>query len=376
MKIKIITIFGTRPEAIKMIPVIKKLSENENFHVIVCVTAQHRELLDSILQLFNIVPDYDLNIMKKSQLLSEITSKSLAELDKIIHTEKPDMVLVHGDTNTTFAGALAAFYNKVKIGHVEAGLRTFNKFEPFPEEMNRELVSLLADLNFAPTFLAKQNLINEGRKNIFVTGNTAIDCINFTVKKNYVFENKILQNIDFENKKIVVVTAHRRENLGQPLKNICNAILRLSENKNLEFIYAVHPNPNVKNVVENILGNVENIHLLEPLNLNDMHNLLAKSFLVMTDSGGLQEEAPAFEKPVFILRDVTERSEGIDAGVLKLIGTDEEKIIQAVNDFVDNKLKFKTTNPFGDGKAAERICDAILFYFGRGTKPEDFILKA
>ena len=314
--------------------------------------------------------------MKKSQLLSEITSKSLAELDKIIRTEKPDMVLVHGDTNTTFAGALTAFYNKVKIGHVEAGLRTFNKFEPFPEEMNRELVSLLADLNFAPTFLAKQNLINEGRKNIFVTGNTAIDCINFTVKKNYVFENKILQNIDFENKKIVVVTAHRRENLGQPLKNICNAILKLSENKNLEFIYAVHPNPNVKNVVENILGNVENIHLLEPLNLNDMHNLLAKSFLVMTDSGGLQEEAPAFGKPVFVLRDVTERSEGIDAGVLKLIGTDEEKIIQAVNDFVDNKLKFKTTNPFGDGKAAERICDAILFYFGRGAKPKDFILKA
>lgn len=376
MKIKIMTIFGTRPEAIKMIPVIKKLSENENFHVIICVTAQHRELLDSILQLFNIVPDYDLNIMKKSQLLSEITSKSLAELDKIIRTEKPDMVLVHGDTNTTFAGALAAFYNKVKVGHVEAGLRTFNKFEPFPEEMNRELVSLLADLNFAPTYLAKQNLINEGRKNIFVTGNTAIDCINFTVKKNYVFENKILQNIDFENKKIVVVTAHRRENLGQPLKNICNAILKLSENKNLEFIYAVHPNPNVKNVVENILGNVENIHLLEPLNLNDMHNLLAKSFLVMTDSGGLQEEAPAFGKPVFVLRDVTERSEGIDAGVLKLIGTDEEKIIQAVNDFVDNKLKFKTTNPFGDGKAAERICDAILFYFGRGAKPKDFILKA
>ncbi len=376
MKIKIMTIFGTRPEAIKMIPVIKKLSENENFHVIVCVTAQHRELLDSILKLFNIVPDYDLNIMKKSQLLSEITSKSLVELDKIIRTENPDMVLVHGDTNTTFAGALAAFYNKVKIGHVEAGLRTFNKFEPFPEEMNRELVSLLADLNFAPTSLAKQNLINEGRKNIFVTGNTAIDCINFTVKKNYVFENKILQNIDFENKKIVVVTAHRRENLGQPLKNICNAILRLSENKNLEFIYAVHPNPNVKNVVENILGNVENIHLLEPLNLNDMHNLLAKSFLVMTDSGGLQEEAPAFGKPVFVLRDVTERSEGIDAGVLKLIGTDEEKIIQAVNDFVDNKLKFKTTNPFGDGKAAERICDAILFYFGHGAKPKDFILKA
>ncbi len=376
MKIKIMTVFGTRPEAIKMIPVIKKLSENENFHVIVCVTAQHRELLDSILQLFNIVPDYDLNIMKKSQLLSEITSKSLAELDKIIRTEKPDMVLVHGDTNTTFAGALAAFYNKVKIGHVEAGLRTFNKFEPFPEEMNRELVSLIADLNFAPTFLAKQNLINEGRKNIFVTGNTAIDCINFTVKKNYIFENKILQNIDFENKKIVVVTAHRRENLGQPLKNICNAILRLSKNKNLEFIYAVHPNPNVKNVVENILGNVENIHLLEPLNLNDMHNLLAKSFLVMTDSGGLQEEAPAFGKPVFVLRDVTERSEGIDAGVLKLIGTDEEKIIQAVNDFVDNKLKFKKINPFGDGKAAERIRDAILFYFGRGTKPEDFILKA
>lgn len=376
MKIKIMTIFGTRPEAIKMIPVIKKLSENENFHVIVCVTAQHRELLDSILKLFNIVPDYDLNIMKKSQLLSEITSKSLVELDKIIRTENPDMVLVHGDTNTTFAGALAAFYNKVKIGHVEAGLRTFNKFEPFPEEMNRELVSLLADLNFAPTSLAKQNLINEGRKNIFVTGNTAIDCINFTVKKNYVFENKILQNIDFENKKIVVVTAHRRENLGQPLKNICNAILRLSENKNLEFIYAVHPNPNVKNVVENILGNVENIHLLEPLYLNDMHNLLAKSFLVMTDSGGLQEEAPAFGKPVFVLRDVTERSEGIDAGVLKLIGTDEEKIIQAVNDFVDNKLKFKTTNPFGDGKAAERICDAILFYFGHGAKPKDFILKA
>lgn len=381
MSIKIMIVFGTRPEAIKMIPIIKKLKDNENFKVTICVSAQHREMLDSTLQIFNITSDYDLNIMRSSQSLSDITSKCLIGLEKVINLVKPDIVLVHGDTSTTFSSALASFYNKIKIGHVEAGLRTFNKFEPFPEEMNRKLVGTLADLHFAPTFSAKQNLIKDGvsSENIFVTGNTVIDCIKLTVKKNYEFKNETLKKINYTDKKVIVITAHRRENLGLPLQNICNAILKLSSNKNLEFVYAVHPNPAVKNVVEKNLRNIENVHLLQPLDITDMHNLISKSFLVMTDSGGLQEEAPSFNKPVLVLRDVTERSEGLSTGVLKLIGTNENKIFDAVNQLINDEKKYEIMasgkNPFGDGFASDRICQAILFYFGIAQKPNDFILE-
>lgn len=380
MAIKVLTIFGTRPEAIKMAPVIKVLSNDKNnFEVKVCVTAQHRQMLDTVLQTFEIIPDYDLDIMKEFQSLSDITCRALKGLEKIINDEKPDIVLVHGDTTTTFAGALAGFYNKTKVGHVEAGLRTFNKFEPFPEEINRCLVGRLADIHFAPTQAAKINLMNESvdEKNIFVTGNTAIDCVKFTVKENCKFENDFLNRIDYDNKKVVVITAHRRENWGAPLERICMAIRELSSNKELEFIYAVHPNPTVKNTAEKFLSGIENVHLLEPLNISDMHNLFAKSFLVMTDSGGIQEEAPAFNKPVLVLRDVTERSEGLKTGALKLLGTDTENIVRSVKKLIydSSEYNFMTNakNPFGDGSAAERIKDAILFYFGKGNRPDDFI---
>ena len=376
--IKIMFVFGTRPEAIKMIPVIKKMESNPNFKIIICVTAQHRNMLDQTLKIFNIIPNYDLDIMKESQSLSDITSRTLIGLEKILSHEKADLVLVHGDTSTTFSAALAAFYNKIKIGHVEAGLRTFNKFEPFPEEINRKLVADLADLNFAPTSSAKINLINEGvdENSIFVTGNTAIDCIKYTVRNDYEFKNEKLKKIDYANKKVIVVTAHRRENLGKPLENICKSILKLSENKNLEFVYAVHSNPLVQNTANKILSGKSNIHLLEPLDIDDMHNLIAKSFLVMTDSGGLQEETPSFNKPVLVLRNVTERPEGLSTGALKLVGTDENKILDCVrqllaNEDIYNKMAL-AKNPFGDGMASDRICNAISFYFGYNEKPVEF----
>lgn len=379
MPIKIMFVFGTRPEAIKMVPLIKKMQLDPNFKIVICVTAQHRNMLDQTLQIFNITPDYDLDIMKSSQSLSDITSKSLIGLENIMKDEKPDLVLVHGDTSTTFAAALAAFYNKIKIGHVEAGLRTFDKYQPFPEEMNRKLVADLSDLHFAPTLSAKSNLIKEGidENSIFVTGNTVIDCIKHTLKNNYEFKNEALGKINYADKKVVVVTAHRRENLGKPLENICNAILKLSANKNLEFVYAVHSNPLVKNTVEKFLSGHDNIHLIEPLDIENMHNLISKSFLVMTDSGGIQEEAPSFDKPVLVLRNVTERPEGVLTGALKLVGTDQNKIFDSVNELINDKKLYekmsKAQNPFGDGKASERICNAILFYFGRMQKPTEFI---
>ncbi len=377
--IKIMFVFGTRPEAIKMVPVIKKMIDTAEFEIKICVSAQHRNMLDQTLQIFNVIPDYDLDIMRHSQSLSDITSKTLVGLEKIFAYQNPNLVLVHGDTSTTFSAALAAFYNKIKIGHIEAGLRTFNKFEPFPEEINRKLVADLADLNFAPTQSAKTNLINEGvdEKSIFVTGNTAIDCIKYTLKNDYRFKNEQLNEIDYENKKVIVVTAHRRENLGKPLENICTAILKLSADENLEFVYAVHSNPLVKNTAQKFLSGKKNIHLLEPLDIDDMHNLIAKSFLVMTDSGGLQEEAPSFDKPVLVLRNVTERPEGLSTGALKLVGTDENNIFDCVRQLIENQQIYNkmasAQNPFGDGQAADRICKAILFHFGRSSKPEEFI---
>ena len=379
-------IFGTRPEAIKFIPVIKKIvSDKINFDLKICVSAQHRNMLDEVLNNFGIKPDYDLNIMSKNQTLSEINSKISIELEKIFKKEKFNLVLVQGDTNTAFIGALTAFYNRIKIAHVEAGLRSFNKFEPFPEEINRKFISQLADINFAPTQQAKKNLLAENiqQENIFVTGNTVIDCINLNLKKDYLFENRILKEIDFADKKnkFILVTAHRRENFGVPLKNICQAILKLSEDKNLKFIYAVHPNPNVKDVVYNILGGKENIYLTEPLNIKDLHNLISKVYLVMTDSGGLQEEVPSFNKPVLVLRNVTERQEGLLTGALKLIGTDENKIIESVKKLIENDLEYKimckAKNPFGDGKSADRIYRDLLFYFDpiNNKAAEDFIFE-
>ena len=333
-RIKIITIFGTRPEAIKMAPLVKELEGRNEIDNKVCVTAQHREMLDQVLNLFNISPDYDLNIMKNKQSLTGITTKVLEGLKEIFEKEKPNLILVHGDTTTTFAGALAAFYQKIKVGHVEAGLRTHNKYFPFPEEMNRKLTGAIADLHFAPTVGAKANLLSEGitEKDIFVTGNTVIDAMEFTVDNEYIFENKELNSIDYKNKKVIMVTAHRRENWGKGIENICIALKKIVEdNKDVELIYLVHLNPIVKDVVYKYLGREERVHLFPPLDTKETHNLMNKCFMVMTDSGGLQEEAPHLGKPVLVLRDVTERPEAINAGTVKLVGTDVDEILKQAN---------------------------------------------
>ena len=379
-KIKVLSIFGTRPEAIKMAPIIKEMEKCEHISQEVCVTAQHREMLDQVLDIFNITPNYDLNIMTKNQTLTDITINALKGLEDILEKSKPDIILVHGDTTTTFVGSLAAFYKKIKIGHVEAGLRTYNKYEPFPEEMNRKLTGAMADLHFAPTILSKENLLKENvcEKDIFVTGNTSVDCVKTTVDKNYIFSCNILNNIDYTNKKVITITAHRRENLGKPLENICSAILQLVQNnKDVEVVYAVHFNPLVREVANRILGNNDRIHLIDPLNMKDMHNLIDRSYMVMTDSGGLQEEVPSLKKPVLVLRNVTERPEGLEAGVLKLAGTKQDTIISLATELLNNKNTYNSMinakNPFGDGFASKRIVNAILYYFDKITeKPENF----
>jgi UDP-N-acetylglucosamine 2-epimerase (non-hydrolysing) len=369
-KLRVMSIFGTRPEAIKMAPLVKALEQNEQIDSLVCVTAQHRKMLDQVLEIFDIVPDYDLDIMKDRQSVTGITTRVLEGLGQVIQDAQPDIVLVHGDTTTTFAGALATFYNKVKIGHVEAGLRTYNKHEPFPEEMNRVLTTSLADLHFAPTSKARDNLLKEGinEDTIFVTGNTAIDALKITLDDSHVFDEPILNSIDFENNRVITVTAHRRENLGEPLKQICLAILHIVENyEDVEVVYPVHMNPVVRETVYSILGSHPRIHLIEPINIKDMHNLLNKSYMVMTDSGGLQEEVPSMGKPVLVLRNVTERPEGIEAGTLKLAGTDKETIIALADELLDSSQAYnkmaKATNPFGNGRASEYIVKAILLLF-------------
>lgn len=381
-KIKVLSIFGTRPEAIKMAPIIKEMYKYPQIQQEVCVTGQHRQMLDQVLQIFNLTPTYDLNIMSQNQSLTEITTSALKGLENIINNSKPDIVLVHGDTTTTFVSSLASFYSKVKIAHIEAGLRTFNKFEPFPEEINRRLTAVMADLHFAPTTLSKQNLLNENinENSIFVTGNTSVDCLKTTVKKDYIFSCSKLNEIDFNNNKIITLTAHRRENLGKPLQNICNAILKIVENnQNVEVVYAVHFNPLVREVVYSILGNNPRVHLVDPLDMQDMHNLINKSYIVMTDSGGLQEEVPSLKKPVLVLRNVTERPEGIKSGSLKLAGTDTQNIVnlteELINDEHSYNLMANSKNPFGDGFASQRIVKGILFYFGiSNNKPEEFIV--
>ena len=379
-KKKIITIFGTRPEAIKMAPLVKELEKREEIESKVCVTAQHREMLDQVLELFDIEPDFDLNIMKTKQSLTGISNKVLEGLEEVFSEEKPDMILVHGDTTTTFAGALAAFYQQIKIGHVEAGLRTFNKYFPFPEEMNRKLTGSLADLHFAPTKGSKENLLREGVKedDVYITGNTVIDAMLHTVKEDYVFENDELNNIDFNNKKVIMITAHRRENWGKGIENICLALNKIvEENEDVELVYLVHLNPVVKDVVFERLGEKDRVHLLSPLDTKETHNLMNKSFMVMTDSGGLQEEAPHLGKPVLVLRDVTERPEAVEAGTVKLVGTDVDKIVSEANELLRNSESYnkmsKAINPYGDGKASRRIVDSILKYFDlNSSEVEEF----
>lgn len=374
-KIKVLTIFGTRPEAIKMAPLVKELERRSEVESKVCVTAQHREMLDQVLEYFDITPDFDLNIMKNKQTLTGVTNRVLEGLEEVFVNEKPDMILVHGDTTTTFGGALAAFYQQIKVGHVEAGLRTFDKYFPFPEEMNRKLTGALADLHFAPTKGSKNNLLREGisENDIYITGNTVIDAMEHTVKEDYVFETEELNTIDFENKKVIMVTAHRRENWGEGIENICTSLKEIvNENEDVELVYLVHLNPVVKDVVYKHLDGMDRVHLLSPLDTQETHNLMNKAFMVMTDSGGLQEEAPHLGKPVLVLRGVTERPEAVEAGTVKLVGTDIAKVVEIANDLIRNKDSYekmsRAVNPYGDGKASERIADAIIKYFGKSDK--------
>ena len=335
-KIKVMTIFGTRPEAIKMAPLVKELKKRKEIECIVCVTAQHRQMLDQVLKVFNIIPNYDLNIMKQGQTLSDITSRALKGIEEVILKEKPNIVLVHGDTTTTFAGALAAYYTQTDIGHIEAGLRTWNKYSPYPEEMNRQMVGILTDMHFAPTEKAKQSLISEGKneKNIFVTGNTAIDALQTTINPNY--SNEIFDWVG--NDRLILVTAHRRESLGEEMRHMFKAIKRVvDEFSNVKVIYPVHLNPKVREVADEVLGNCDRIKLIKPLEVLDFHNFMNKAYLILTDSGGIQEEAPSLGKPVLVLRKVTERPEGIDAGTLKLAGTDEETIYELTKKLLTDK---------------------------------------
>ncbi|MBR5792525.1 MAG: UDP-N-acetylglucosamine 2-epimerase (non-hydrolyzing), partial [Ruminiclostridium sp.] len=325
MALKVMTIFGTRPEAVKMAPLVKELESRPEIQSICCITAQHREMLDDVLKLFDITPDYDLNIMQANQSLYTITSKCLLGLEEVFSQEKPDLVLVHGDTSTTFSGALAAFYQKISVGHVEAGLRTWDKYSPWPEEMNRTLVGDLSELHFSPTKANKENLLNEGiREGIFITGNTVIDALKTTVREDYVFRTQLLNELDYTGKKIILVTCHRRENYGQPMTNIMKALRRLAEDfPEAELVYPVHLSPVVRNAAQEYLSGHERIHLIDPLTPDEMHNLMARATFVMTDSGGLQEEAPALGRPVLVLRRETERPEAVEAGTVLLAGTEE-----------------------------------------------------
>lgn len=370
-KIKVMTIFGTRPEAIKMAPLVKELEKNsDKIESIVCVTAQHRQMLDQVLDIFDIRPDYDLNIMKDRQTLVEIVTRSLEGLDKVMKEAKPDIVLVHGDTSTTFVGSLAAFYNQIAVGHVEAGLRTYNKYFPFPEEVNRRITGVIADMHFAPTKRNEQNLLNENvsPEDIFITGNTVIDALNTTVREDYVFKDECLKELDWDNKRVIVMTAHRRENLGEPLENICNAVRDIVlKHEDVEVVYPVHLNPVVRETASRILGDLDRVKLIDPVNADELHNAIKRGYLVLTDSGGLQEEAPSLGKPVLVLRNETERPEAIDAGTVKIAGVNREVIFNMTDELLTNKEEYdkmaKAVNPYGDGKASERIVKAIIERF-------------
>lgn len=359
---KIMVIFGTRPEAIKMAPLVKELQTRDSLQTIVCVTAQHRQMLDQVLETFQIIPDFDLNIMKAGQSLTQITTRVLEGLEQVIQKVKPDLVLVHGDTSTTYAGALAAFYNQVKIGHVEAGLRTYNKYSPYPEEMNRQMVGVLADFHFAPTLQSKDNLLREGKEEhtIFVTGNTAIDALKTTVKKDY--KHPVIEWVGDD--KMILLTAHRRENLGEPMRHMFRAINRIvEEHKDVKVVYPIHMNPIVRDTALEIFKDNDRVRIIEPLEVLDFHNFLNQSYIILTDSGGIQEEAPSLGKPVLVLRDTTERPEGIRAGTLKLAGTNEETIYTMIKELISSQAAYdimsKASNPYGDGLASTYICDII-----------------
>ncbi|HEU5141303.1 MAG TPA: UDP-N-acetylglucosamine 2-epimerase (non-hydrolyzing) [Bacillales bacterium] len=376
--IKVMTVFGTRPEAVKMAPLVLELEKHpRQIQSIVTVTAQHREMLDQVLGIFSIEPNHDLNIMKDRQTLAGVTTKALQGLDEVLKKEKPDIVLVHGDTTTTFAASLAALYNETAVGHVEAGLRTWNKYSPYPEEMNRQLTGVMADLHFAPTEKAGANLIKENKPedSIFVTGNTAIDALKTTVKKNY--SHEILDRLGED--RLILMTAHRRENLGQPMRSMFRAVKRIvAEHDDVQVVYPVHLNPAVRETADEILEGHPRIHLIEPLGVYDFHNFASSAYMILTDSGGVQEEAPSLGVPVLVLRDTTERPEGIEAGTLKLAGTDEERIYQLAEKLLTDEDVFrqmaKASNPYGDGRASERIVQAILYHFRRGVdRPKNFV---
>ena len=377
-KVKVMTVFGTRPEAIKMCPLVLELQKYENITPVVCVTAQHREMLDQVLEIFNVKPDYDLDIMKTRQSLAGITTRVLEGMEDVLKKEKPDIVLVHGDTSTSFVAALAAFYEQIKVGHVEAGLRTYDIYSPFPEEMNRQLTGRIAAMNFSPTQRNFDNLIKENvsEDSIYITGNTVIDALKTTVKEKYEFENECLKNLDFEGRRVIIVTAHRRENLGKPLEDICTAISELvDEYEDIEVVYPVHLNPAVRETVWGILGDKDRVHLIDPLDVMELHNAISRSFMVMTDSGGIQEEAPALAKPVLVLRRETERPEAVAAGTVKIAGVDKEVIKSLAKELLDNPVEYgkmaHASNPYGDGEASRRICEAILYEFGLSEKKPD-----
>ncbi len=376
--LRIMSVFGTRPEAIKMAPLVKELAAREGVASICCVTAQHREMLDSVLKVFDVKPDWDLNIMTPRQTLSTITSKCLVGMDEAVDALKPHMILVHGDTSTTFAGALSAFYHQIPVGHVEAGLRTYDKYSPYPEEMNRKLVTAIADLYFCPTQSNRENLRREGvTEGVFVTGNTVIDALKTTVREEYAFSTPELNRLPYGSKKVLLVTCHRRENYGQPMEDIMSALAEIARGHDgVELVYPVHLSPVVQECAKRHLGGIGNVHLIPPLAADEMHNLMARCYLVLTDSGGLQEEAPALGKPVLVLRRETERPEAVTAGTVKLAGVDRAAIVRMADELITDPAAYRAmahaVNPYGDGLACRRIADAILWHFGRGGRPEDF----
>lgn len=366
-RIKVLSIFGTRPEAIKMAPLVKKIGDDKAFESIICVTAQHREMLDSVLRIFGIKPQYDLDVMAHGQTIVDISNKVLKGVDGVIKESKPDIVLVHGDTSTTLNGALAAFYNQVPVGHVEAGLRSYDIYSPFPEEMNRKLTGAIASFHFSPTIINKQNLLGEGvsEEKIYITGNTVIDALLSVIDERYKFENETLNSIDFDNKKIILLTTHRRENWGQNMENIFQAIVQLvEENYDIEVIFPMHKNPTIRKLAHRYFNKYEGkVHLIEPLEYVEFANLMSKVYLIMTDSGGIQEEAPALGKPVMVLRTETERPEAVEAGTVTLAGVEKDKIVQVTNELINDDNKYNSMaqaiNPYGDGKACQRIIDVI-----------------